>query len=146
MPDPLTLDPLATMPPMTTDEFQLFEQSLDHVLTELPPQFHELFEQVPLIIEDHPSPTLVRELNLEYLDDLAGLHDGIPITQRSVEHEGTLPDTITIYREGLLSLSTNDDGSINPALLAEQIRITILHEVGHHFGLDEDDLEELGYQ
>lgn len=60
-------------------------------------------------------------------------------------HSGTLPDVITIYREGILRASADRRGRISNDRLREQIRITILHELGHHHGMTEDDLEELGY-
>jgi predicted Zn-dependent protease with MMP-like domain len=83
---------------------------------------------------------------------LCGLHSGIPLTERSVEHGG-LPEVITLFREGILEEAggweewTDDDGTElgGRERILREIRITLLHEIGHHFGLDEDDLERLGY-
>jgi predicted Zn-dependent protease with MMP-like domain len=122
-----------------------FDKYLQRVLDELPPQIHKLLEEVPLHVEDYPSDEVMDELGLEYLDDLCGLHSGIPLTQRSIEHSGTLPETVTIYRDGILSQAAGEDGRIRPDQLRRQIRITILHEIGHHYGLSEEQLEDLGY-
>ena len=96
-------------------------------------------------VEDHPSEEVMLDRSVEYLDDLCGLYTGIPLTQRSIEHSGTLPDVVTIYREGILTAAADRFGRIHNDRLREEIRITILHELGHHHGLTEDDLSELGY-
>ena len=71
--------------------------------------------------------------------DLFGLYEGIPLPERG-DDAGVLPDRITIYRLPL------EDEFPDPAELEREIRITVLHELGHYFGLDEDRLEELGYE
>ena len=106
---------------------------------------HELIERVPLHVEDYPSDEVMDRMNIEYLDDLCGLYTGIPIGDKSVNHSGTMPDVVTIYREGILSAAADDKGRIGKDCLREQIRITILHELAHHHGLTEDDLARLGY-
>jgi predicted Zn-dependent protease with MMP-like domain len=92
-------------------------------------------------------------------DELLGLHTGVALTERSVNDSGTLPGTIHIFREGVVLLAGGWGGwkdgvpaeeQAPEALEAEdevfeEIRVTLLHELGHHFGLDEDDLERLGY-
>jgi predicted Zn-dependent protease with MMP-like domain len=122
-----------------------FDDQVDKVLAEMPPQVHELLERVPLHVEDHPSEEVMLDRSVEYLDDLCGLYTGIPLTQRSIEHSGTLPDVVTIYREGILTAAADRDGRIRNDRLRKEIRITILHELGHHHGLTEDELRELGY-
>ncbi len=122
-----------------------FDEQVDKVLAEMPPQIHELLERVPLHVEDHPSEEVMLDRDVEYLDDLCGLYTGIPLTQRSIEHSGTLPDVVTIYREGILTAAADRDGRIRNQRLRKEIRITILHELGHHHGLTEDDLRALGY-
>jgi predicted Zn-dependent protease with MMP-like domain len=120
---------------------------VEQVLEELPPHLRDLLEEVPLIVEDYPSDKLLDELaedDEEY--DLQGLHTGIPLTHRSVEHSGVLPETITIFRRGILDEATDDRGRLDRDELLRQIRITILHEMGHHFGLEEDELRKLGYE
>jgi len=139
---------LPTSPQKTTvhpRDRKHFDDQVDKVLAEMPPAVHELLERVPLHVEDHPSEEVMLDRDVEYLDDLCGLYTGIPLTQRSIEHSGTLPDVVTIYREGILTAAADRVGRIRNDRLREEIRITILHELGHHHGLTEDDLSELGY-
>jgi predicted Zn-dependent protease with MMP-like domain len=122
-----------------------FDEQLEWVLERLPPLVHELIERVPLHVEDYPSEEVMHSLDVRYLDDLCGLYTGIPIGEKSVTHSGTLPDVVTIYREGILSAAADRHGRIGTDRLREQIRITILHELAHHHGLTEEDLRRLGY-
>jgi predicted Zn-dependent protease with MMP-like domain len=122
-----------------------FDKQVDKVLADMPPLVHELLERVPLHVEDHPSEEVMADRDVEYLDDLCGLYTGIPLTRRSIQDSGTLPDVVTIYREGILSAAADRAGRIRNSRLCEEIRITILHELGHHHGLSEDDLRALGY-
>ena len=124
---------------MTDDERRHFDESLETVLEALPPRLQALLEEAPLIVEDRPSVKLLQELGLCPDDLLCGLHSGTPLTERSVEHLDELPETIHLFREGILELAGDWEQ------LHREIRITLLHEIGHHFGLDEDDLAELGY-
>jgi len=106
---------------------------------------HDLLEKVPLHVEDHPSEEIMDQRGVEYLDELCGLYTGIPLGERSILHSGTLPDVVTIYREGILTAACDAGGRIRSDELRRQIRITILHELGHHHGLTEEDLRALGY-
>lgn len=123
---------------------QMFDAHVEAVLDSLPQQVHALLETVPLHVEDRPSREVRREMNLDPYDDLYGLYTGVPLTERHMDMT-RLPDVVTIYRESLLDTATRDDGTLDEDELREQIRITILHELGHHYGFTEDDLEELGY-
>lgn len=128
----------------------MFDDLLESVLAELPSRVTDLLEEIPLIVEDYPSDDVLDDLGVDpdddtAIDNLCGLHSGIPLTERSVMHSGTMPDTIHVFRNGVLNLATGPDGYVDEAELRRQIRITVLHEIGHHFGLDEDDLRNLGY-
>ncbi len=122
-----------------------FDEQLEWVLERLPPMIQALIEKVPLHVEDYPSEEVMEDMDVEYLDDLCGLYTGIPIGEKSVTHSGTLPDVVTIYREGILSAAADRRGRITTERLREEIRITILHELAHHHGLTEEDLSKLGY-
>jgi len=130
---------------LTPRNRERFDQQLDWVLARMPPLVHELIDKVPLHVEDYPSPGVMDDLGVEYIDDLCGLYTGIPITERSVSHSGHLPDVVTIYREGILTAAADGEGRISTRRLREEIRKTILHELAHHHGLGEDELRELGY-
>ncbi len=122
-----------------------FDKELEYVLSQLPPRVHELLDEVPLHVEDYPPPEVLAEFGMTHRDELCGLHSGIPLSQRSVDQPWRLPDVITIYREGILAAATDEDGRVSRHRLREEIRITILHELAHHFGMTEDELDQLGY-
>ena len=149
---------------MTAAERERFDRLVDQVLESLPAAIIELFDEKPLVIEDRPSPEILREFGLdaEQSDEICGLHSG-PMGQ--VQHldaasEGNPIDEIGgihLFREGTIACAggwepweeRDEDGQWlhggGDDLVEEEIRVTILHELGHHFGLDEDDLTALGY-
>ncbi|HYW78802.1 MAG TPA: metallopeptidase family protein [Thermoguttaceae bacterium] len=122
-----------------------FDDQLDRVLAEMPQVVHDLIEDVPLHVEDYPSARVMAEMGVRYRDALCGLYTGIPLTDRSAEQSGTMPDVVTIYREGIVAMATDPDGQVRPDRLRHEIRTTVLHELAHHHGIDEDELRELGY-
>ncbi len=128
------------------DQRALFDQLLEQELADLPDDLHALLEEVPLIVEDYPSPALSDELDLGAPDGLCGLHDGVALTERSVEASAELPTMIYLFRVGIIGMSRDARGRLDHAELRHQIRVTLLHEIGHHFGFEEDDLRALGYE
>lgn len=124
---------------------QIFDEQVEAVLAELPPDVHELIREVPLVVEDHPSREVMRQMRIRHPAHLYGLYTGIPLIKRSIEQWGVLSDTVYIYRLGILTKSRSRTGAINTHMLREEIRRTILHEYGHHVGLTERDLRDLGY-
>lgn len=131
------------------DDRDLFDRLLDAQIEAIPPQWQQLLEEVPLIVDDEPSPQLLESVGLQPgVDDLCGLHDGIALTERSVEHDAMLPEQIMLFRGPIMRLAGYRPGRRERHVLDEldrQIHITLLHEIGHHFGLDEDELASLGY-
>ena len=111
----------------------------------MPDQVHQLLDQVTIYVEDHPSKAVMRKMHIGDRRQLCGLYTGIPLGSRSIEHSGVLSDAVQIYREGILWLARDQRGNIDSDELRHQIRITVLHELGHHFGMDERQLRELGY-
>ncbi len=122
-----------------------FDEQLDRVLAEMPQTVHDLIESVPLHVEDYPSARVMAEMDVQYRDELCGLYTGIPLTDRSVQQSGTMPDVVTIYREGIVAMATDPDGQVRPDRLRQEIRTTLLHELAHHHGMDEEELRRLGY-
>lgn len=121
-----------------------FDALVEQVLEALPPHLLDLLDQAPLIVEDHPDPKLLEELGMDPdPEGLCGLHTGTPMTERSVEDGHEHPETIHVFRHGVLAEAGG--WPAGEAAVREEIRITILHEIGHHFGLEEDDLDRLGY-
>lgn len=127
-----------------------FDLRLETIFDELPDHLHDMLEEIPVIVEDEPSPDLLQDMGLDITHaDLCGLHWGVALTHRSVMASGELPDRIMLFRGPIMRLADamtiDQDDDVYEATLTEQIRITLLHEIGHHFGLDEDDLASLGY-
>jgi predicted Zn-dependent protease with MMP-like domain len=100
---------------------------------------------VPLFVEDFPSQDVMRRMRIRHPANLLGLYSGVPLIERSVEQTRMMSDVIHIYRLGILSSSRSRNGSNDEAELSRQIRKTILHEYGHHVGLNEKELRDLGY-
>ncbi|MFI4859224.1 MAG: metallopeptidase family protein [Phycisphaerales bacterium JB063] len=126
-----------------------FDDLLDHEVAALPPHIAQVLEEVPLIVEDEPSETLLAEMGMSPGEaDLCGLHEATPITERGVEDTGMLPGRMMLFRGPIVRLAgyrVIGGVEVNASQLHRQIHITLLHEIGHHFGLDEDDLAEVGY-
>jgi predicted Zn-dependent protease with MMP-like domain len=122
-----------------------FDRHLAWVLECLPPEVHHKLEEVPLHVEDCPSAEVMEEMGVEFPDELCGYYSGVPLDERNVDQPPVAPDFITLYREGILAVAADDNGHVSDAQLRREIRITILHELGHHHGIDEDELDELGY-
>lgn len=116
-----------------------FEKLVEEAIAELPERFAEFLEEVPIEIHTRPSRKLLRELGLEEDELLMGLYRGRALTERSVEDSGRLPDVIYVFQEDHELVCDSREQ------LVEEVRKTVLHEIGHHFGMDEDDLEALGY-
>jgi predicted Zn-dependent protease with MMP-like domain len=106
-----------------------FEDHVRAALDELPPHLATALENVAVVVEDENADD----------PDLLGLYHGVPLTERG-DVAGLPPDTISIYRLPL------EESFPDPADLQEEIRVTVLHELAHYFGLDEDRLAELGYE
>ncbi|PKQ24943.1 MAG: hypothetical protein CVT65_00475 [Actinobacteria bacterium HGW-Actinobacteria-5] len=107
-----------------------FDELVDEALELIPEQLFDLVENCALIVEEEPDP--------EY-GDVLGFYSGTPLSERTSQYSGVLPDRILIFRGPLLRLVSTEDE------LVEQVRITVLHEVAHFFGIDDDELDDLGY-
>jgi predicted Zn-dependent protease with MMP-like domain len=108
-----------------------FEDHVRRALDSLPPELREAMSNVEIVVEDENAED----------PDLFGLYLGIPLVDRGAEsYAGVLPDKIAIYR-----LPLEEEFGDDAAVLEDEIRITVLHEVAHHFGIDEDRLAELGW-
>ena len=127
-----------------------FDALLSDALEAMPAAFRGVVSRVPVIVEDRPGPGLIKQLQAEGVlppgdEDLLGLHTGVAITEEGPELSGVLPATIHVCREPIVELVGGWGIEHAEEEIYEEIRTTLLHEIGHHFGLDEDDLEHLGY-
>ena len=116
-----------------------FADLVEKALHGLPPQFAKFLQEVPVEIRDQPTRRELRDVGLDDDHLLLGLYRGRPRTVRSVTDSGSIPDVIYIFQEDI-ELSCNGETE-----LIEQVRTTVLHEIGHHFGMSEEDLDEAGY-
>ncbi|QBR93268.1 metallopeptidase family protein [Nocardioides euryhalodurans] len=107
-----------------------FERLVDAALDEIPDELASLIRNVVVLVEDDPPADD---------PDLLGLYDGVALTERGGEPGMVLPDRIFVFRHPLLDFCDDE------AQLAEEVRITLVHEVAHHFGIDDDRLHALGY-
>ncbi len=121
---------------MTREEF---EDCVDLALEQIPVSFAPHLENVVIEVEDMPDQRACQAVGINNPKNLLGLYSGVPMTRRSVEQHARMPDRILIYQANIQRICRTREA------LIEQIRKTVLHEVGHHFGLSEEDLEELGY-
>lgn len=131
--------------PLDDDLRDYFDAQMDAVIERLPARVRELLEEVPLYVEDYPSKRIRAEMGVRRRDELQGLYSGVPLPERTLDQAPVLSEVIYLFREGILSLASDRAGAIDEASLREQIRITLLHELGHHFGMTETQLDELGY-
>jgi len=111
-----------------------FDELVERVLDDLPAWVQGAFDNVTIMIEDAPDPEL-----LEDGEDLLGLYTGTPLPERGVDYGGVLPDVICIYRRPHLALGLPESE------LGEEIARTVLHEIAHYFGIDDDHLEANGF-
>ncbi len=114
-----------------------FDRAVAEALAAIPAEFRAYLENVVIEVRDRPDARLMDEYDVS--DDLLGLYAGIPLEDKGVASGQMLPDRIFIFRGNLVDMCESREE------LVAEIRITVLHEIGHHFGLDEDRLEELGY-
>ncbi|WP_326689022.1 MULTISPECIES: metallopeptidase family protein [unclassified Streptomyces] len=116
---------------MTREEFEeLVAQALDRI----PPELTRLMDNVAVFVEDEPPA-----------DDpeLLGLYEGTPLTERGEWYAGALPDRITIYRGPTLRMVGGEEGGRD--LVVQEVEVTVVHEIAHHFGIDDERLHALGY-
>jgi len=115
-------------------------KEVSRVVDTLPRRFREQLRNVEFVVEERPSPALLRAEGLDpRRDTLYGIYQGVPLPERSALDPPLLPDKITIFAEPLLQDFPAPDE------LRKEIRLTVLHEIAHYFGMEEDEIDELGY-
>jgi len=109
---------------------QRFDELVSGALDLIPDELAAAIDNVVVLVQPrHPEDP-----------ELLGLYHGIALTERDSSYAGSLPDTITIYRDALLEICDNDDDVV------EEVAITVIHEIAHHFGIDDERLHELGWE
>lgn len=108
---------------------QRFEELVSDALDAIPPQLAAAIDNVVVLVQDHHPED----------PDLLGLYEGIALTERDSFYAGALPDTITIYREPLLEMCSSEQEVV------DEVTITVIHEIAHHSGIDDERLHQLGW-
>ena len=112
---------------MNPIDMDRFGELADDAFDRLPDDLQRAMENVALFIDDSEDP------------ELLGLYDGVPLTERGIDYTAVLPDRIMIYRNTICAMCETE------AEVVDQVRITVIHEIAHHFGIDDEALEELGW-
>ena len=121
--------------PPSADEMEMIAR---RALEALPEPFAGHLRDVVLLVEDFADEPTLAAMGIEEPFDLTGIYEGIPITERSVEHSGTLPDRIRLFRRPILDEWAGGEDS-----LEHLVAHVLVHEVGHHFGLSDADMHRL---
>lgn len=108
---------------------QRFDELVGDALDLIPAELAAAIDNVVILVADRNADE----------PELLGLYEGVALTERDSWYAGALPDTITIYRDALLDICHSDDDVVN------EVAITVIHEIAHHFGIDDDRLHELGW-
>lgn len=108
-----------------------FDELVAEALDEIPPELAAVMDNVVVLVEDEP-PAGDRQL--------LGLYEGVPLTSRDWSYGGVLPDRITIFRRPILRFCETEDDVV------DEVHVTVVHEVAHHFGIDDARLHDLGYE
>ena len=119
---------------MTRQDFQrLVEAALD----DIPPRFRRELKNIAIVVEDAPPPELLAEMEIEPPDSLYGLYQGTPLTERGWGYGNALPDRVTLFQRVI------EDDSEDAEDIIVCIAETLIHEIGHYFGLSEEEIEEI---
>lgn len=116
-----------------------FAELVEQALAELPEPFATHLEEVAVEIRPRPTKRELKSVGLGHDELLLGLYQGRPRTERSVMDSGNLPDVVYVFQEDIELVSESESD------LIMEVRTTVLHEIGHHYGMTEDELDELGY-
>jgi predicted Zn-dependent protease with MMP-like domain len=107
-----------------------FEELVGEALDLVPEELLRLMDNVVVLVEDDPPPEE---------PDLLGVYEGYALTERGVDYAGVLPDRITIFRRPILSICASEDDVV------DEVAVTVVHEIAHHFGIDDERLHQLGW-
>jgi len=110
---------------------------VDEALATIPDDFQTAMKTIAIVVEDEPSAAQLESVDIEPPDTLLGLYEGTPLTERQWAHGNVLPDKITLFQNPIEDASEDEDD------LVVAIGETLIHEVGHYFGLSEEEIEEI---
>ena len=114
-----------------------FQDLVEDALREIPRRFRDAMKNVAVIVEDEPPRHVLAEMEIEPPDSLFGLYHGTPLPERSWGYGNTLPDRISIYQRPIEEACEDEEE------IRDCVAETVIHEFGHYFGMDEDQIEEI---
>jgi len=114
-----------------------FERHVSDALATIPKRFRDAMRNIAIVVEDEPSPTLLREMGIDPPDTLFGLYQGVPLTERRWDYGNALPDRIVLFQ------GPHERDARDPDDLIGSIGETLIHEIGHYFGLSEEEIEAI---
>jgi predicted Zn-dependent protease with MMP-like domain len=117
-----------------------FEKLVAEALASIPRRFRDAMSNIAIVVEDEPDPALLEEMDVEPGGTLLGLYQGTPLTERRWDYGNTLPDRILLFRGPHERESDDEDD------LVVAIGETLIHEIGHYFGLSEEEIEAIEEQ
>ncbi|MCC7008886.1 MAG: metallopeptidase family protein [Acidobacteria bacterium] len=117
-----------------------FQALVDEALASIPKRFRDALQNIAIVVEDEPTAVQLAEVGLEPPDTLLGLYEGTPLTERAWAHGNTLPDKVTLFQRSIEDASDDEDDVV------VAIGETLIHEIGHYFGLSEQEIEEIEEQ
>ena len=115
-------------------EREKFEELVGKAIDGLPEEFRKRIENVDIVVETMPSREVLKQQGIKLPGTLLGLYEGVPLKNRGTNYSSVLPDRITIYQEPIETLCGTEDEVKN------KVREVFIHELGHHFGMTEEDL------
>jgi predicted Zn-dependent protease with MMP-like domain len=118
-------------------ERKKFERYVAEALASIPRRFRDAMQNIAIVVEEEPSRALLAEMEIEPPDTLLGLYQGTPLTERSWGYGNTLPDRVLLF-QGPHERESEDEEDLVTA-----IGETLIHEIGHYFGLSEEEIEEI---
>ena len=120
-------------------EYEEFLATVERTFELLPEQFREAIDNVSIAVEDYPTPEIVSSMKLRSKHELLGLYQGTPLPHRGTWYgmSPVVPDRISLYKANIERESRGD--------LEGTIRETLIHEIGHYFGMSEDEIRDAGY-
>ena len=122
-------------PPPTAEEIEALAR---HALDALPKPFAESLGEVVLLVEDFADDATLESMGIDDPFELSGLYEGVPLTERSVDQSGILPERVRLFRRPIL-----DEWADGNDRLEHLVAHVVIHEIGHHFGLSDDDIHAL---
>jgi predicted Zn-dependent protease with MMP-like domain len=115
-----------------------FEQLVEEALGTIPPTFRDAIKNMAIVVEDEPAPELLEEMEIDPPDTLLGLYQGTPLPERTADYGNRLPDVVTLFQGPI-----EDEAEGDPEQIVYEIGDTLIHELGHYFGLSEEEIEAI---